>query len=156
MRDEPFFSHNGSSSPRPDVRRPLGRIAVRVWAAPNTLLGLSAGAIVLCLGGRVRVVRGAAEFSGGLMGAVAGALPRPVRFSAITLGHVILGLTDADLAAARDHEHVHIRQYERWGPLFLVAYAGSSVWQLLRGRRPYRDNHFERQAYAIEERGSPT
>jgi hypothetical protein len=43
---------------------------------------------------------------------------------------------------------VHVRQYERWGPAFLPAYLLSSLLQLLRGRNPYRENHFERQAYA--------
>lgn len=139
-----------ANPPRVRALRPLLRTAVHLWVAPNTLLGLSAGLIVLALGGRLRVVRGAAEFSGGLLAALAGSLPRPVRFSAMTLGHVILGSSEADLARVREHEHVHIRQYERWGPLFLPAYAASSLWQLVRGRRAYRDNFFERQAYAHE------
>jgi hypothetical protein len=60
---------------------------------------------------------------------------------------VILGASDADLDAARGHEQVHVRQYERWGPFFLPAYLLSSVWQLAMGRRCYRDNYFERQAF---------
>lgn len=122
----------------------------RAWAGPNTLLGLVAGVAVLCLGGRARAVRGAVEFSGGLAGALIASLPAPLRFSAITLGHVILGVSEAELSAARDHEHVHIRQYERWGPLFLPAYLLSSAWQVLRGRRAYRDNFFEREAWQAE------
>jgi hypothetical protein len=138
------------------TRRPfiLHRVIVpaarRLWAAPNTLLGLVAGVMVVCLGGRMQVVRGAAEFSAGLLGAVAGAMPRALRFSAVTLGHVIVGISATELAAARDHEHVHVRQYEKWGPLFLFAYIASSLWQLALGRRVYRDNFFERQAYAME------
>jgi hypothetical protein len=54
------------------------------------------------------------------------------------------------LAAARSHEHVHVSSTKAWGPFFLFAYAGSSLWQLLRGRRIYRDNFFERQAYAAD------
>jgi hypothetical protein len=77
-------------------------------------------------------------------------LPGTFRFSAITFGHVILGLSEASLAAARSHEHVHVAQYEAWGPFFLFAYAASSAWQLVRGRRIYRDNFFERQAYAAQ------
>jgi hypothetical protein len=137
-----------------NAHRTLERIAVYVWAAPNTLLGLLAGIVVLCLGGRLRFVRGVAEFSGGLLGVVAGSVPRSIRFSAMTLGHVILGISEAELAAARDHEHVHVRQYQSWGPLFLFAYAGSSLWQFMNGRRAYRDNFFERQAYKIEESGA--
>ena len=65
----------------------------------------------------------------------------------MTLGHVILGASEADLDAARRHEQVHVRQYERWGPLFIPAYLAASAWLWLRGRDPYRDNPFERQAY---------
>lgn len=125
------------------------RLVAYAWASPNTLLGFLAGLVVLALGGKVRVVRGVAEFSGGLLAPwVAGS----VRFHAITFGHVILGVSEAALAAARSHEHVHVRQYEAWGPFFLFAYAGSSLWQLLRGRRIYRDNFFERQAFAADAR----
>ena len=60
---------------------------------------------------------------------------------------MILGTDKATLDAARDHEHVHVRQYETWGPLFLPAYVASSAWQLVCGRRCYRDNWFERQAF---------
>jgi hypothetical protein len=41
-----------------------------------------------------------------------------------------------------------VRQYERWGAFFIPAYLLSSLVQLARGRDPYRENHFERQAYA--------
>ncbi len=128
----------------------LHRTAVLVWAAPNTTLGLVAGVAMVCLGGRMRRVRGVIEISGGLAGRAAARLPARVRFTAMTLGHVILGLSETDLAAARDHEHVHVRQYEQWGPFFLPAYAASSLWQLLCRRRAYRDNYFEREAYALE------
>jgi hypothetical protein len=81
-----------------DHVKPLLTLAAYAWASPNTLLGLLAGLAVLALGGRVRVVRGVAEFSGGLLASwVAGA----VRFNAITFGHVILGVSEAALTAAR-------------------------------------------------------
>jgi hypothetical protein len=50
----------------------------------------------------------------------------------------------------RAHEQVHVRQYERWGPFFVPAYLASSLWQGLCGRHLYRDNHFERPAFAAE------
>lgn len=114
------------------------RLAAYAWASPNTLIGLVFGLAVLPFGGKVRIVRGVAEFAAGV--------PLRVRFDAVTLGHAIIGVSEAKLAAARDHEHVHVRQYEIWGPFFLPAYAASSVWQLLRGRSMYYDNYFERQA----------
>lgn len=126
------------------------RIAAYAWAAPNTALGAVFGLVMLCLGGRVRFVSGAAEFHGGLVARAIRALPGPVPFGAITFGHVILGRSAGVLEACREHEHVHVRQYERWGPFFLPAYAASSVWQIVHGRRAYRDNYFERQAFAAD------
>ena len=98
-------------------------------------------------GARVRAIRGALEFSGGWIGSRLSHPASRFPFHAITFGHVILGTDTAALDAARDHEHAHVRQYETWGPFFLPAYLASSAWQLLCGRRCYRDNWFERQAY---------
>lgn len=119
-----------------------------LWAAPNTLLGLVLGAIGVLFGASVRREQGVLEFWGGGIGRQLARLPQPLSFSAMTLGHVILAVDRSALAQLRPHERVHVRQYERWGPLFLPAYALSSLVQLLRGRNPYRENHFERQAYA--------
>jgi hypothetical protein len=123
------------------------RILRYAWAAPASLVGLLFGACALACGARVRRVEGALEFGGGALAAALGRMPRAMRFGAITFGHVILGLDDDALAHCRCHEHVHVAQYERWGPLFFPLYLGSSLVQLLRGRDPYRDNHFEREAY---------
>jgi hypothetical protein len=60
---------------------------------------------------------------------------------------VILGRDQDCLNHSRDHEHVHVRQYERWGPLMLPAYLGSSFVLYLRGFDPYFDNPFEQEAY---------
>ena len=68
--------------------------------------------------------------------------------SAMTLGHVVLGRDRQLLDATRAHERVHVRQCERWGPLFIPAYLIASALVLLRGGRPYEDNPFEREAYA--------
>ena len=67
----------------------------------------------------------------------------------MTLGHVVLGTTPTALALTRAHERVHVSQCERWGPLFLPAYAMASLWALLRNADPYRDNRFEREAFAV-------
>jgi hypothetical protein len=123
------------------------RIASFLWAAPNTLLGIVAGLMVLLLGGRWRVHRGTLEATGGLIGRLLTALSSGG--GAMTLGHVVLSTSQDVLLLVREHEHVHVRQYERWGPFFLPAYAASSIWQVVRGRRLYRDNCFERQAYML-------
>lgn len=125
------------------------RLLAWLWASPNTAIGLAAGSLALLLGGNLRFVEGAIEISGGRLSRLIGGLvPRPLE-AAITLGHVILGLNGEWLDVVRKHEQVHVRQYERWGPFFLPAYGLSSLWQFVRGRRPYRDNWFERQAFAV-------
>jgi hypothetical protein len=50
------------------------------------------------------------------------------------------------------HECEHIRQWDRFGPLFPVAYLGSSALAFVRGRRPYWDNYFEAAARARSQR----
>ena len=118
------------------------------WAAVPTLLGLLLALAALACGATARVACGALEVAGRPVRVAAGLLPRALRFRAITFGHVILGADHAALDAVRGHEHVHVRQYERWGPLFLPLYLASSAIALARGRDPYRDNRFEREAFA--------
>ncbi len=125
----------------------IQRIAAYAWASPNTLIGLAAGVVMLTCGARLRFVRGAAEFSGGLIGSLVTSPAVACPYHAMTLGHVILGSDEVALDCSRDHEQVHVRQYEQWGPFFLPAYVASSIWQLLCGRRVYRDNWFEQQAF---------
>lgn len=120
------------------------------WALPATVLGLLLGVAARAGGATLRVVDGVLEVGGGRVGRAIGRLPHAMQFSAITLGHVIIGLNERVLAECRAHEHVHVRQYERWGVFFFPLYLGSSAWQMLRGRDPYWHNHFEVQAYREE------
>lgn len=124
------------------------------WASPATLVGLLLGAIALALRGRVRRVDGCLEFDGGRLRDAIARLPGPCRFCAITLGHVIVGVDARSLDAVRAHEHVHVRQYERYGLLFFPLYLGSSLVQLAQRRDPYRDNRFEREAFAADRRSA--
>ena len=118
------------------------------WAAPTTSVGLLAGGLTLLSGGRAQVRRGAIEFHGGF----SRWLGQRWGFAAMTLGHVIVGRDGDSLDCYRDHEHVHVRQGERWGPFCLPAYLLASVWVWTRGRRAYRDNPFEREAYDEDDR----
>jgi hypothetical protein len=68
--------------------------------------------------------------------------------SAMTLGHVVIGTSQEALESTRRHERVHVRQCERWGPLFIPAYVLCSVYLFLRGRNAYLDNPFEIAARA--------
>jgi len=123
------------------------RLVAYAWASPNSLIGLAIGGVMLLLGARVGRLAGVVEFAGGMLGTLLGPTRISLPWRAITLGHVILAIDEASLAASRAHEHVHVRQYEQWGPFFLPAYLASSAWQLACGRRCYRDNWFERQAF---------
>jgi len=82
-----------------------------IWAAPYTAIGLAFGAVTLLFGASVRLHGGVFEFGGGHVGRLASRLPVRLRFSAITFGHVVLGIDEAKLAAVRTHERVHVRQY---------------------------------------------
>ena len=135
---------SASASPWPQ------RLWRLVWPGPWTLLGLFLGLLMCALGGRCRRVQGALEISGGRLGAWAAAGVGPFGVTALTLGHVILGSNTQVLNSLRTHEHVHVRQYERWGLIFVPAYLANSLWQLLHGRHVYRDNCFEREAFAAE------
>jgi hypothetical protein len=116
-----------------------------VWASPGTLLGLAVGLCALLSGGSMRRRGRTLEFHSGFLRWFL--QRRPFRAAAMTLGHVIIGRDGGCLDASRSHELVHVRQYERWGPLFIPAYLSSSLYVWLRGRDAYLDNPFEREAY---------
>lgn len=119
-----------------------------IWAFPNTLLGLAFLLPTLVSGGRVRAERGALEIHGGFARFfLRRCLPFPA--SALTLGHTIIGQDRDCLDHSRDHEHVHVRQYETWGPFMLPAYFLSSLLAWRRGGHYYFDNRFEKEAYGL-------
>jgi len=132
------------------LRGSLGRSWRYLWAGPWSLLGLALAVPALMLGARARCVEGVVEVSGGGLGRLSGRGMGLFNVVAITLGHVVLGSSAEALNRLRAHEHVHVRQYERWGLLFVPAYLADSLWQALHGRRAYRDNRFERSAFSAE------
>ena len=119
-----------------------------LWASPGSLLGLAAGGLGLLTGGGARRVGRTLEFHGGFIRWFLNHWP--VRAAAMTLGHVIIGRDLECLESTREHELVHVCQYERWGPMFIPAYLMSSLYLWLRGRDAYFDNPFEREAYAAD------
>ena len=124
------------------------RAAIYLWTLPTTLLGLWLLPFALITGGGARIVDGVLEIHGGI---VAWFLKHCTLLrggaSAMTLGHVVLGRDRYLLDATRRHERIHVKQAERWGPLFVPAYLIASLITVLRGRRAYMDNPFEREAY---------
>jgi hypothetical protein len=130
---------------------PLPRPLVYLWALPTTIVGLLFAPLALISGGRMQVVDGVLELHGGLVAAfLRYCTPLRGGASAMTLGHVVLGRSKALLDFTRSHERVHVRQAERWGPLFIPAYLFLSVLVYCRGGRAYEDNPFEREAYALD------
>jgi len=117
-----------------------------VWAGPGTAIGVIWAALALHRG-RLGIVDGVLEASGPWLDwTLRRVVPLPGGALAITLGHVVIGRDAGALAVTRAHERVHVRQYERWGPLFLPAYALASVVAVVGGGHPYHDNWFEREA----------
>jgi hypothetical protein len=115
---------------------------------PTSLVGLAFLPFQRLTGGGYQVVDGVLELYGGACEVFLRRLTLlPGGASAMTLGHVVLGRDPFTLETTRDHERVHVRQCERWGPLFLPAYGLMSLWQIVRGRSAYQDNPFEREAY---------
>jgi hypothetical protein len=120
------------------------------WASPWTLLGLIVGLAAVASGGGGQRVGRVLEFHGGWLRWLLTRVPIAGGASAMTLGHTVLARTPADLDRTREHERIHVAQYERWGPAFVPAYLACSAWLWLRGRHVYWDNPFEREAYGKE------
>jgi hypothetical protein len=119
-----------------------------------TLLGLSQ----LLLGAKPhsRSPEGVLQFVAGPRSPL-GWYMRLLGIHAWTLGAVVLYRDRGYVADRRlyRHELEHVVQTMRLGPLMPFAYFGGSLWQLLRGRRPYVDNPLEVSARSAECRPIP-
>lgn len=127
--------------------RTVTAILAVLWASPWTLCGLLVGTLGLLAGGGVQRSGRVIEFYGGGAAKFLRVFPVIRGAAAVTFGHVVLACDRATAEATRAHEGVHVRQYERWGPLFVPAYLAVSAIAWLRGKHPYFDNPFEREAY---------
>lgn len=136
-----------SNSPIPKYLRVAWKVLLVIWVSPYSLLGICIGAVGMLDGGYGRFRDGAFEFYGGGTARFVRRLPTGPTTAGFTLGHVILGQTGEGLQLVGKHERVHVRQFERWGPLMGPAYLGASAWMWLLGRDAYRDNPFEVEAY---------
>ncbi len=130
-------------------------LARYLWAAPASALGVILGAVGIVGGGRLSLHTGVLEVEGRLL---AWGLTHLTWLedgaTAITFGHVVLARDAASLVWTRGHERVHVRQYERWGPLFIPLYVAASAWVMAHGRDPYWDNPFEREAREVDAAGA--
>jgi hypothetical protein len=127
------------------------RVLLYLWPLPVTLLGILVALIARSSGGLLQRVDGVLEAAGGWPARVLRhGFPFSGAVAAITLGHVVVGVSLDALTATRAHERAHVRQFERWGVLMLVLYPLAGLFAWLRGGNPYRDNVFEREARAAE------
>lgn len=123
-----------------------------LWAGPVSAPAALVALIAKASGGSLSWRDGVLEVEGGVLPFLLRRMYPPMPVAAITLGHVVLAQSQACLDATRAHERAHVRQYERWGPLFPVLYLAASVEALLRGGDAYRDNRFEWEARRAETR----
>ncbi len=122
------------------------------WASPTTSLGLIAVVLTIITRGRCAIVAGVVEAHGGFASwFLRRIVPLEGGASAMTIGHVVIGRDRESLDRTREHERVHVRQCERWGPFFIPAYfieCGLARW---RGQDPYYANRFEVEAYRLSD-----
>jgi hypothetical protein len=121
-----------------------------LWASPNTAVG---ALLVPCAlaGGGLHVVDGVLEIHGPVVHwMLRRCVPIAGGAAAITFGHIVAGCDEEALEMTRAHERVHVRQCERWGPLFIPAYLGASLVAWLRGAGAYDGNYFEREARTVD------
>jgi hypothetical protein len=129
------------------------RAVLYLWASPVTILGVVIALAARSSGGAFAQRTGVLEVAGGWPGRVLQrGFPWSGSVAAMTLGHVVVGVSNAALESTRAHERAHVRQFERWGVLLLLLYPLAGAWAWLRGGHPYRDNYFEREARAAETR----
>jgi hypothetical protein len=126
----------------------LRRAILYLWVLPTSCVGLIFLPFIRLTGGGYQIIDGVLELHGGIVQRM---LARYTLLkggaSAMTLGHVVIGQDLESLRWSRAHERVHVRQCERWGPLFLPVYGLASLLAMMRGQRAYLDNPFEREAY---------
>ncbi len=127
-----------------------------LWALPLTLLGLLMAACVWFFDKKQRIVsvntaQGATVFivHGKMMSKLLCRHPMGSML-AMALGCCILARDEATAQDTLTHELVHVEQALRWGPLFPLVYALASVWARAHGGCAYRDNVFEKAAFAAE------
>jgi len=120
-----------------------------LWVMPITLPASLLALVARLSGGSAAWHSGVLEGYGGPLPWLLRRVYPPMPIAAITLGHVVLASSHSDLERTRIHERVHVRQFERWGPLFPLVYVLASLIALLQGRDLYRDNWFEREARGL-------
>ena len=145
-------------SPKTVDIKPMKAVSVKfvyllkyLWVGPITLLFLPLALLARWTGGGYSLHSGVLEIWGGKVGdRLNKGLPLFGSAAAITLGHLVVGISPYYLHRTRIHERVHVQQFERWGFFFPLVYFGAGLWALARGKRFYYDNPFEVEARQAE------
>lgn len=131
------------------IVRWLSRVWCYTWPAPYTLLGLWLMLAPWSGDRRWIFYRGTIGIVGPAAARLLALAPIHGGAAALTLGHTIWAVSESAFYDSWEHEYVHVRQYERWGILFVPAYFVSGGWQWLHGRDAYWDNPFEIEARSV-------
>jgi hypothetical protein len=117
------------------------------------MAGLVIALLAVLLGAKAQARNGTLQVVGGRLSTGIARLPTRLSIQAFTNGHVIFAVSQVAMDRYREHELVHVRQYERWGLLFPFLYLGSSLIQKWRGQDPYFTNRFELEAQKADDPG---
>jgi len=118
------------------------------WALPNTLIGLLL--VAISKSKHVKSHVPAMVFEPGTW---LGRYMKKHYWAGLTLGHVVFMVDPNDHLIAC-HELIHVYQNNHFGPFWLPLYGiFSLVMWLIPGKKYYRDNPFERQAYTRQDFG---
>ena len=128
---------------------PLKILAI-IWAAPWSLFGLCLIGVLRLSGASVATHRGTIRCYGPSVKRLLSYAPIAGGAGAITFGHTILAADRETFDRSFEHELVHVRQYERWGVFFVPAYLLASLWLMIRQKDYYRENPFEKPAFAVD------
>ncbi len=132
------------------MQRGIKRFIAFIWVLPITLIGFCFAIIIRASGGEIAKYGIAWEASGGRAPQLLWLFNPWLNIDAITLGHIIIASDNATARRLRAHEQAHVRQYERWGVFFPLAYLVASALAAINGGDAYRDNVFEVDARCAE------
>jgi hypothetical protein len=131
-------------------KRPFWRqFLVYLWVAPITLWCLPFALLAKWTGGGYSIHSGVLEIWGGWVGRwLDHGVPLLGAVNAITVGHIVAGVSPQHLHNSRVHERVHVEQFEYWGCIFPLVYFIAGMRAQRRGGSFYWDNPYEIEARA--------
>lgn len=129
-------------------RRPFWQqCLLYLWVSPITLICLPIAWWAKATGGGYAMHGTVLEVWGGKVGQqLERGIPLLGAVNAVTLGHLVAGVTLDHLDASRVHERTHVEQFERWGFFFPLVYLLRGLYAHWCGGHFYWDNPYEIEA----------